>query len=101
MVDGSTFSIRHGHYRSPQTTCPRILLWYPESTRLSPSTKTNMLSVPPAKSQGDRHEDLNESPLQLLQAQKAQARLVESSMRILSFGMRIHSTTRLLLLIIP
>ncbi|KAL0826476.1 hypothetical protein Bca101_050153 [Brassica carinata] len=49
---GSTFSIRHGHYRSPQTTCPRILLWYQESTRLSPSTKTNMLNVPPAKSQG-------------------------------------------------
>ncbi|KAF2601358.1 hypothetical protein F2Q70_00026461 [Brassica cretica] len=45
---------------------------------------------------GDRHEDLNESPLQLLQAQVAQARLVESSMKILTFGLRV-----LLNLLIP
>ncbi|KAF2615749.1 hypothetical protein F2Q70_00011453 [Brassica cretica] len=41
----------HGHC-SPQTTCPRILLRDQGPTRLSPSTKTNMLNVPPAKSQG-------------------------------------------------
>ena len=34
-----------------QTTCPGDLLWYQESTRLSPSTKKNMLNVPSAKSQ--------------------------------------------------
>ncbi|KAH0867657.1 hypothetical protein HID58_074679 [Brassica napus] len=113
-TNGSTFFIRHGHYCSPQTTCPRVLLRYQESTRLSPSTKTNILNVPPVKSQdnirsysyniktsrsikyGDRCEDLNESPLQLLQAQKAQARPAESSMRILSFGPRV-----LLNLLIP
>ncbi|KAH0867655.1 hypothetical protein HID58_074677 [Brassica napus] len=37
----------------------------------------------------DRCEDLNESPLQLLQAQEAQARPAESSMWILSFGLRV------------
>ncbi|KAH0858871.1 LOW QUALITY PROTEIN: hypothetical protein HID58_087132 [Brassica napus] len=47
----STFFIRHGNYCSPQTTCPKDLLRYQESTRLSPGTKTNMLNVPPAKSQ--------------------------------------------------
>ncbi|KAG2246374.1 hypothetical protein Bca52824_086002 [Brassica carinata] len=30
----------------------QYLLWYQESTRLSPGTKTNMLNVPSAKSQG-------------------------------------------------
>ncbi|KAF2579842.1 hypothetical protein F2Q70_00011724 [Brassica cretica] len=44
----------------------------------------------------NRHEDLTESPLQLLQAQEAHARPVESSMRILSFGLRV-----LLNLLIP
>ncbi|KAH0898846.1 hypothetical protein HID58_048414 [Brassica napus] len=96
-TSGSTFSIRHGHYRSPQTTCPRILLRYHDSTRLSSSTKMNMLNVPPAKSQGTiprrskklqlQHQNLKEH--QLLQAQDVQARLVESSMRILSFGLRV------------
>ncbi|WZZ70842.1 hypothetical protein YC2023_082212 [Brassica napus] len=43
---------------------------------------------------GDRCEDLNESPLQLLQAQKAQARPAESSMRILSFGPRAEYSYR-------
>ncbi|KAF2579008.1 hypothetical protein F2Q68_00004512 [Brassica cretica] len=47
----STIFIRHGNYCSPQTTCPRNLLWYQESTRLSPGTKTNMLNIPPVKSQ--------------------------------------------------
>ncbi|KAF2532518.1 hypothetical protein F2Q70_00029952 [Brassica cretica] len=35
-----------------QTTYPEDLLRYKESTRLSPGTKTNMLNVPSAKSQG-------------------------------------------------
>ncbi|KAH0867225.1 hypothetical protein HID58_074247 [Brassica napus] len=39
--------------------------------------------------QGDRHGDPPESPLQPLQAREAQARQVESSMRILSFGLRV------------
>ncbi|KAH0867440.1 hypothetical protein HID58_074462 [Brassica napus] len=42
-----------------------------------------------ASSMLNRHEDLNESPLQLLQAQEAQARPAGSSMRILSFGLRV------------
>ncbi|KAF3596458.1 hypothetical protein DY000_02021816 [Brassica cretica] len=45
----STFFIRRGNYCSPQTTCPRDLLRYQESTRLSSGTKTNMLNVPPPK----------------------------------------------------
>ncbi|KAH0862685.1 hypothetical protein HID58_079896, partial [Brassica napus] len=56
-------SVRHGHYCSCRTTCPRVLLWY---------------------------ENLNESPLQLLEAQQAQARPTESNMRILNFGLRLQ-----------
>ncbi|KAH0898386.1 LOW QUALITY PROTEIN: hypothetical protein HID58_047954 [Brassica napus] len=85
-------------------------------------TKMNMLNVPSAKSKVQsrdearsynyniktsriikyanyRHEDLNESPLQLLQAQEAQERPVESSMRILSFGLRV--LLNLLIVLMP
>ncbi|KAG2271130.1 hypothetical protein Bca52824_065685 [Brassica carinata] len=43
-----------------------------------------MLNVPPTKS-----PDPPESPLQTLQAREAQARPVQSSMKILSFGLRV------------
>ncbi|WZZ27119.1 hypothetical protein YC2023_010520 [Brassica napus] len=81
-------------------------------------TKTNMLNVPSAKSQGtilgrrkklqlqhqhlkehqqgNRHRDPPESPLQPLRAREEHARPVESSMRILSFGLQV-----LLNLLIP
>ncbi|KAH0903341.1 LOW QUALITY PROTEIN: hypothetical protein HID58_042844, partial [Brassica napus] len=57
------------------------------ATTLKPQGASSMLN---------RHEDLNESPLHLLQAQEAQERPGGSSMRILSFGLRI-----LLNLLIP
>ncbi|KAL0655390.1 hypothetical protein Bca4012_075974 [Brassica carinata] len=47
-----------------------------------------------ASSMLNRHKDLNESPLQLLQAQEAQARPAGSSMRILSFGLRAEYSYR-------
>ncbi|KAH0903436.1 LOW QUALITY PROTEIN: hypothetical protein HID58_042939 [Brassica napus] len=97
-TSGSTFSIRHGHYRSTQTTCLRILLRYQESTRLSPSTKTNMLNVPPAKSQCTipRRDKKLQLQHQNLKEHQTQPMLVESSMRILSFGLQV-----LLNLLIP
>ncbi|KAH0893237.1 LOW QUALITY PROTEIN: hypothetical protein HID58_055666, partial [Brassica napus] len=86
---GSTFSIQRGHYRSPQTTCPKILLRYQESTRLSLSTKTNMLNVPPTKSQGTilRRGKKLQLQHQNLKKHQAEARPTGSSMRILSFGL--------------
>ena len=47
-----------------QTTCPGDLLRYQESTRLSPGTKTNMLNVPSAKSQGTIQRRGNKLQLQ-------------------------------------
>ncbi|KAH0893183.1 hypothetical protein HID58_055612 [Brassica napus] len=110
-TNGSTFFIRHGHYCSPQTTCLKVLLRYQESTMLSPSTKMNMPNVPlpkvritqeataiTSKPQGASRM-LNEITRPLLQAQEGQVRPVESSMRILSFGLRVLFNLLILLIL--
>ncbi|WZY72306.1 hypothetical protein YC2023_004546 [Brassica napus] len=59
---------------------------YDQETRQEATATT---SAPKEHQQVNRHGDPRESPLQPLQAREAQARPVESSMRILSFGLRV------------
>ncbi|KAH0867653.1 hypothetical protein HID58_074675, partial [Brassica napus] len=90
MVPPSEFGMdttarRKEHYQDEHAERPQPKV----TVQCRDEARSYQYNIKASRSNKDRHEDRNESPLRLLQAQEAQARPAESSMKTLGFGLRV------------